>query len=257
MKNSSNSILVCIFCYNVELFINNVFNKLKKYYHLDKQILFINDCSDDHTLKKILKIKKLNKKVKIKIINNKINSGYGANYKIAIKYALNNKYKKLLFLHGDDQYPVAKINNLIQNLETSDLVFGSRMSNKKSALKNMPKLKFYVNKILTYFINFIYKKNYSEYFSGFRGFDVNKLKILNLNKLSDKYIIEQQIHFLFIKFKFKISEFPIRTVYENQISRIPPISYTLQVLFYAIYFYFLELKKLKKYLSPFSRDILG
>ena len=106
----------------------------------------------------------------------------------------------------------------------------------------MPKLKFYVNKILTCYINYIYGVNYSEYFSGFRGFDVNKLKNLKLKKLSDSYIIEQQIHYLFIRFKFKIFEFPIPTVYESQISRIPPIRYTLEILFSAIYFYFLKVK---------------
>ena len=242
MRNFPNSILICIFCYNVENFINDVFNKLKKYKHLNKHILFINDCSSDDTLKKIIKIKKLNKKVKINIINNKINKGYGGNYKIAINYCLNNKYKKLIFLHGDDQYPVSKIKKLIKNLETCDLVFGSRMSDKKSAIRNMPKLKFYVNKILTCYINYIYGVNYSEYFSGFRGFDVNKLKNLKLKKLSDSYIIEQQIHYLFIRFKFKIFEFPIPTVYESQISRIPPIRYTLEILFSAIYFYFLKVK---------------
>lgn len=236
MKKPSKSVLICIFSYNVENNIENIFKKLKFYKHLDKSILFINDASSDATKIKIIKFKKNNKKSSIKIINNKINLGYGGNYKIAIKYSIRNKFKKLVFLHGDDQYPTSKINKLINYLNKNDLVFGSRIANKISCRKNMPKLKIYVNKILTFFINFIYKANYTEYFSGFRGFRVKSLQHLDLNKLSDSYPIEQQVHYIFIKKKLKISEFPIQTVYDGQISRIPPVRYVLTIIFSALYY---------------------
>ena len=57
MKNY-NSILVCIFSYNVEKYVENVFNKLNKFKHLNKSILFINDCSIDNTGNILKKIKK-------------------------------------------------------------------------------------------------------------------------------------------------------------------------------------------------------
>ena len=79
----------------------------------------------------------------------------------------------------------------------------------------MPTIKIYVNKILSSFINLVFNVNYSEYFSGFRGFKVNKLKNIDLRKLSGSYPIEQEVHYIFIKRKFKISEFPIPTVYEG------------------------------------------
>ena len=110
------------------------------------------------------------------------------------------------------------------------------MANKIFCVKNMPKLKIYVNKILTFFINFIFSVNCSEYFSGFRGFRVLPLKDINLNKLSNSYAIEQQIHYIFIKKGLKISEFPIPTVYDGQISRIPPIRYVLTIIYSALYF---------------------
>tara|TARA_Y100000590_G_scaffold83476_1_gene93044 strand:+ start:809 stop:1525 length:717 start_codon:yes stop_codon:yes gene_type:complete len=233
MKNKK--ILICIFSYNVEDYIDKVFKNLKKYKHLNKSILFINDCSTDKTKEKINNIKKKNNKTKIVIINNKTNKGYGGNYKIAIKFALKNNFQKLIFLHGDNQYPASKISKLIKYLDTSDLTFGSRISNKNSSYKNMPRLKLYVNKVLTFFINLLFNVNFSEYFSGFRGFKLDKLKKIKIQKLSNSYPIEQQIHYIFIKKKFKIKEFPIPTVYEDQISRIPPIKYVLTVMFNAIY----------------------
>ena len=234
MKINPKSILICIFSYNVEKYIENVFKKLKKYNHLNKSILFINDCSTDNTGSIIKKIKNINKKTKIYLINNKKNIGYGGNYKIAIKFCLKKKFKRLVFLHGDDQYPANKINKLLKHLQSSDLTFGSRMSNRKSSRKNMPKIKIVVNIILTKFINLIFGVNYSEYFSGFRGFNTEKFKNINLNKLSNTYPIEQEFHFIFIKKKFKISEFPIPTVYEDQISRIPPIKYVVSIIYKAL-----------------------
>jgi len=231
-----NSILICIFSYNVDKYLNNVFNKLKKFKHSNKSILFINDCSTDNTKNVLKEIKKNNKKFDIEIINNKKNYGYGGNYKIAIKFCLKNKFDKLIFLHGDDQYPANKIDKLVNYLKKSDLVFGSRMSNIKSSRKNMPFIKVIVNSTLTKFINTIFRVNYSEYFSGFRGFRTDKLKNIDFQKLSESYPIEQEIHYLFIKKKYKISEFPIPTVYDGQVSRIPPIRYVVTTIFTAIYY---------------------
>lgn len=235
MKNS-NSVLICIFSYNVDKYVERVFYKLKKFKHLNKTILFINDCSTDNTRNVLKEIKKNNKKLDIKIINNKKNFGYGGNYKIAIKFSLKNKFDKLIFLHGDDQYPANKIDKLVNYLEKSDLAFGSRMTNIKSSRKNMPLIKIIVNSVLTKFINVLFRVNYSEYFSGFRGFNTDKLKNINLKNLSESYPIEQEIHYIFIKKKYKISEFPIPTVYEDQISRIPPIRYVITVISNAIYY---------------------
>lgn len=232
----SNSVLICIFSYNVDKYVERVFNKLKKFKHSNKTILFINDFSTDNTGNKLKEIKKNNKKFNIKIINNKKNYGYGGNYKIAIKFSLKNKFDKLIFLHGDDQYPANKIDKLLNYLKNGDLVFGSRMTNVKSSRKNMPFIKVIVNSILTKFINTLFRVNYSEYFSGFRGFNTDKLKNINLKNLSETYPIEQEIHYIFIKKKYKILEFPIPTVYEDQVSRIPPLKYVITTIFTAIYY---------------------
>ena len=96
---------------------------------------------------------------------------------------------------------------------------------------NMPLPRFIANLILTYFINIFLRNNATEYFSGFRGIKINSLKKINYQKLSDSWIIEQQVHFEFILRKYNITEIPILTVYKkNQISNLPPINYVLSVL---------------------------
>jgi dolichol-phosphate mannosyltransferase len=233
-----NDTLVVVFCYNVEKNIKNLIIKLKKNkIDLKRDILFIDDCSTDKT-NKILNSYKINNSI---IIKNKKNQGFGLNYKFSIKYSIKNKYKKVIFLHGDNQYPANKVPLLDSLLEKVSLCYGSRRLNFKIMMKNMPKLRLFANLILTIFINFILRNSASEYFSGFRGFRVNKLKKINLKNFDDKWVIEQQIHFYFIKKKYSISEFSIPTIYKkNQISNIPAFYYVLSVLINAFKFSYLK-----------------
>jgi hypothetical protein len=107
--------------------------------------------------------------------------------------------------------------------------------------KNMPKFRLIANLILTIFINILLRNNATEYFSGFRGFRVDKLNKIKLTNFSNGWVIEQQVHFEFILKKYNITEIPILTVYKkNQISNLPPINYVLSVLITLFKFFFLR-----------------
>ena len=231
-------VLIVIFCYNVEENIRFILKKIKKNKLNNKiNIFFIDDSSTDKT-NKILKSYKITNS---KIIKNRHNQGFGLNYKFSIKYAIKKKYKKLIFLHGDNQYPANKIPDVDKKLDISSLCYGSRKLNFKSMKRNMPKIRFIANIILTFFINFMLRNNATEYFSGFRGIRVQKLKEIKLNDFANKWIIEQQIHFYFIIKKYRVTEIPIPTVYkENQISKLPPFNYVFSVLISTFRFSFLK-----------------
>ena len=118
--------LVVIFCYNVEENINDIFKEIKKLsLNKNRDFLFIDDCSIDNTYK-ILKSYKIKN---TKIIKNKKNNGFGLNYKFSISYSIKKKYKKLIFLHGDNQYPASKVALIDKKLNTSSLCYGSRRLN--------------------------------------------------------------------------------------------------------------------------------
>ena len=224
--------IVIIFCYNVEDHIPAILKEIKLLkLNKNKDFLFIDDNSTDKTNLVINDYNLQNSK----IIFNKKNKGFGLNYKFSILYAIKKKYKKLIFLHGDNQYPVKKIQLIDNELNNVSLSYGSRRLNISSMKKNMPTLRLIANIILTSFINFMLKNKSTEYFSGFRGLRVDELKKLNLNKFSNTWIIEQQIHFDFIKKKKLISEIAIPTVYKkSQISKIPPFKYVFSVILNTI-----------------------
>ena len=233
-------ILISVFCYNVGQFIFDVLEKIYSSSHHDTSIIIINDYSKDNTIPEIYRFIEKYKSKNIEIINNKKNMGYGYNYKISFNFAINHNYNKIIFIHGDGQYPPSQIAKMSELLSSNALVFGSRFLNLLSVKENMPFKRFFANRMLTIFINLIFRKNFTEYFSGFRGYNVSEIKKIKFNDLSDKWIFEQQLQFRMVNKKMKIEEFPIQTVYDNQVSNLPPIKYCLEVIINSILFAFFK-----------------
>ena len=234
----TNNILISVFTFNVENFIESLFIDLKKHGHLNKEIICLNNNSSDNTIKKINELKLKMNIPNLKIISHSTNMGYGYNKKISFDYAINNKFEKIIFIHGDNQYPASGIDKMISLLDKSTLAYGSRFLNKISVKKNMPKIKYLANPFLTNVINFLAKEKYSEYFSGFRGYNVSELTKFKYTKLSNSWVFEQQMMFEIIKKKMKIEEFMIPTVYGDQVSLVPPIRYCIS-LFKSVLYYFI------------------
>ena len=233
-------ILISIFCYNVGEFIFNVLEKIYSSNHHDTSIIIINDHSKDNTILEVYRFIEKHKSKNIEIINNKKNMGYGYNYKISFNFAINHNYNKIIFIHGDGQYPPSQITKMSELLSSNALVFGSRFLNLLSVKENMPFRRFFANRALTIFINLIFRKSFTEYFSGFRGYNVSEIKKIKFNDLSDKWIFEQQLQFRIMNKNLKIKEFPIETVYENQVSNLPPVRYCIDVVINAINFAFIN-----------------
>ena len=102
----------------------------------------------------------------------------------------------------------------------------------------MPSSRLFANRVLTTFINLIFRKKFTEYFSGFRGYKISDIKQIQFENLSSNWIFEQQLQFIIMNKNMNIEEFPIQTIYENQVSTLPPIRYCLEVVVNAIIFAF-------------------
>ena len=233
-------ILISVFCYNVGKFIFSVLEKIYSTNHHETSIIIINDYSKDNTISEIYRFIEKHKSKNIEIINNDKNMGYGHNYKISFNFAIQHNYNKIIFIHGDGQYPPNQITKMSGLLSTNVLVFGSRFLNLLSVKENMPMKRFFANRILTIFINLLFRKRFTEYFSGFRGYNISEIKKIKFDDLSDKWIFEQQLQFRLMNKKMKIEEFPIETVYDNQVSNLPPIKYCFEVIINSIVFTFFK-----------------
>ena len=233
-------ILISVFCYNVGEFIFDVLEKIYSSNYQDTQVILINDCSNDNTISEIHRFIGKHKSKNLEIINNEKNMGYGYNYKLSFNYAIKHNYEKIIFIHGDGQYPPSQINKMSSLLTSNTIVFGSRFLNLLSVKENMPLKRFLANRVLTIFINLLFRRKFTEYFSGFRGYNIAEIKKIKFDNLSNKWIFEQQLQFRIMKKNMNIEEFPIETVYDNQVSNLPPIRYCLEVIINSIVFAFFK-----------------
>lgn len=251
--------LIFVPAYNSE---NHIFNTfyLIPFNILDKlgsiSYLIINDCSDDDTNLEINRIIKNKKKLKIFVINNKKNLGYGGVQKLAFNFFINNNFNFCIMLHADGQYHPKYLPKFIKLLNKHSThnhkniyqklfiagVFGSRMINWKNALKgNMPIYKFIGNKVLTFIQNILLSTKFSEFHSGYRSYNINALKIVNFNKLKNNFHFDTEIILEFLKKNFSIKEFPIMTYYGNEVSHLKSIPYGLSILKITFFFFFKNL----------------
>ena len=229
-------ILIFIPAYNVEKKITKVLNKIPKivFNKYNINIVVIEDNSSDKTLSVIKKvIKKKSDKIKIYLIVNKKNKGYGGVQKIAFNYAIKKNFKYVIMLHGDNQYPANKILLLIKPLLTNkyDAVFGSRMINSINALKGgMPVYKYLGNRALTFFQNLVLSSNLSEFHSGYRSYKVSSLKKTKFKSNTNDFHFDTEIIIQFLKNNLKIKEIAMSTHYGDEISHLKSIPYGLNIV---------------------------
>ena len=228
-------LLILIVAYNHEKFIESVLNRIDERLSdiYDTEILINDDSSSDDTLNIIKNyIKNPNKKFKYTVLSNPTNQGYGGNQKIGFLYAVKNNFDYVALVHGDGQYAPEYLEKLVKPLESTnvDAVFGSRMINKNGALKGgMPFYKFIGNKILTFYQNKMFNKNFSEFHSGYRIYKVSSLKKIPYELNNNDHSFDNEIIIQLLLAKLTIKEIPIPTYYGEEISYVNGLKYAFQV----------------------------
>jgi len=125
------------------------------------------------------------------------------------------------------------INKLFFNQKIT-AVSGSRMANKKNALKGkMPVYKFIGNILLTASYNFLFNTNFTDCHTGYWAYNLKKIsKNVFLNS-DDNFCFDLDVRLQLTKRKFFIEEIPISTFYGTERSSMHFI-YALR-FFYKIF----------------------
>lgn len=230
-------VLIFVVCYNAEYFIqgvlNRISNQIRQVTFLDIEILIIDDASVDRTFNSAVEYIHHNRDLKITLLCNPKNQGYGGNQKIGYLYAIQNHFDVVVLIHGDGQYPPELILQIIEPILSgeADVVFGSRMIHKRGALKgNMPLYKWLGNQILTYFQNLILKSTLSEFHSGYRAYSVPTLASIPFNFNSSYFDFDTDIIIQLLDTNKRIKEIAIPTFYGNEISRVNGIKYAILII---------------------------
>ena len=211
---NSKKIIAVLPAYNAAKTLERTANDISK--AIVDEIILVDDASQDQTIE-------VARSLGLKVFVHPKNLGYGGNQKTCYQEALKLGADIVVMVHPDHQYDPTAIPELVKPLidEECDAVFGSRMINKKNALKGgMPWWKFCANIFLTKIENLILGLKLTEYHSGFRAYSKKVLETLPLEKNSDDFVFDTEIIIQLKINNFKIREIPIITRYFPEASMV-------------------------------------
>jgi glycosyltransferase involved in cell wall biosynthesis len=230
-------VLIFVVCYNAEKWIESVLDRIPKDVLENKnystEILVIDDQSPDRTFYAADEYARRRPEVRINVLYNPKNQGYGGNQKIGYCYAIRKGFDVVALLHGDGQYAPEYLGKMIQPIldGEADVVFGSRMIHRLDALKGrMPFYKWIGNQILTFLQNHIMKSHLSEFHSGYRAYSVGAISSIPFEHNSNYFDFDTDIIIQLLDTKKRIKEIPIPTFYGDEISRVNGIRYAIRII---------------------------
>lgn len=237
---SSPKIVIVMPAYNAARTVQSTYEEIPVKYR--SNIILVDDSSSDKTVEAA-------RKLGIRVIEHTHNLGYGGNQKTCYREALKENADIIVMLHPDYQYDATLIEELIRPITEGrfDFMFGSRIQNRQSALSGgMPKLKYYVNRLVCILENILLDVNFTEHFSGFRAYSKKFLETVPFQQFSDDFVFDQQMEISALSFGFKIGEIPIPTRYHEKASSIQFIKGTkfIMEIFWTIMLYKLHRAKL-------------
>ena len=167
VKSKKLSIIIPV--YNEKHTIQKLLNKINKLEDIDKEIIIVNDASNDGTdiiLKK-------NKKNISHLKNHKKNQGKGAAIQTARKFISGDI---VIIQDGDLEYEPSDYRKLMNEIfKGNDVVYGSRVLGKKRyKLKNFSStLRIFYNHILTIISNILNNQNLTDAHTCYKMFKTN------------------------------------------------------------------------------------
>jgi SAM-dependent methyltransferase len=227
-------VLIFIVAYNAQTTIRSVLQRIP-FGELpwETEVLIIDDQSADRTFETALRHREALGGVRVTVLANPLNQGYGGNQKLGYEYAVEHGFDVVALLHGDGQYAPEKLPDLVRPVAEgkADACFGSRMREGGAALKGgMPLYKFVGNRILTAFQNRILGMALSEFHSGYRVYAVDALKAIPFRYNTNDFHFDTEIIIQLHRAGRAIMEVPIPTFYGDEICHVNGIAYAWHVV---------------------------
>lgn len=228
-------LLIFIVAYYAESTLEQVLDRIPRslFDEFDCEILVIDDASKDRTLEIGRSYRDRHTGLKLRVLRNELNQGYGGNQKLGYTYAIQEKFDVVVLLHGDAQYAPEELPRMCRPVAEgeAEALFGSRMMVEGAALKGgMPLYKFVGNKILTAAQNAILGTKLSEFHSGYRAYAVSALSRIPFHLNSNDFHFDTEIIIQLVNLKARIAEIPIPTYYGDEICRVDGLRYAKDVM---------------------------
>lgn len=175
MKEKPNRVLVVIPCYNEEEAIADVvteINRVRVQPSLHVDVLAVNDCSTDQTLRILESLNCLH-------LNLPVNLGIGGAMHAGYKFAYRNGYDIAVQMDGDGQHPASELHKLLQPIleDKADVVIGSRFL-ARSGFQSTGIRRIGIS-YFRWLNQFLIGQTIHDSTSGFRAFNSRALAVVN------------------------------------------------------------------------------
>ncbi|HOW35985.1 MAG TPA: glycosyltransferase family 2 protein [Candidatus Omnitrophota bacterium] len=162
------------------------------------------------------------------VIVHPVKKGKGLSLRDGFDYAVKENYDAVIALDGDGQHAVEDIAQFIEKSKEMGvgIVTGSRMQD----YKGMPWVRLWVNRMMSAVISSICKQSIPDTQCGFRLISVPVLRQVRLS--SSDFEIESEVLIKASKKGFKIHSVPVKTIYQNEVSKINPFKDTIRFFVY-------------------------
>lgn len=198
----------------------NAAQTLERTYHdipasVVDRVILVDDVSADDTVT-------ISRQLGLRTIVHIQNRGYGGNQKTCYFEALKEGADVVVMLHPDHQYDATKIPQLIAPIVdgTADMMLGSRLMEDRALTGGMPIWKYVSNRGLTAIENLAFRRQLSEYHTGFRAYSRRMLLTIPFLLNSDAFVFDTQVLAQAVAFGFRIGEIPVETRYFTEASSV-------------------------------------
>ncbi|HLK68358.1 MAG TPA: glycosyltransferase family 2 protein [Bryobacteraceae bacterium] len=205
-------IVVVLPAYNAEKTLEATVRELPE---LVDDCILVDDQSRDQTVA-------VARRLGLQVVVHEQNRGYGGNQKTCYSTALDRGADVVVMIHPDYQYSPLLVTAMASMVAYGvyDLALGSRILGNGALRGGMPVYKYFSNRALTIFQNFLLGARLSEYHTGFRAYDRKLLLALPLARNSDDFVFDNQILAQAVLFGAKIGEISCPTRYFPEASSI-------------------------------------
>lgn len=169
MTNIDSKLLIVIPAFNEELVLGKTLNELVRLIPVN-QILVVSDGSTDKTSEIV-------KNLNINLLELPFNLGVGAAMRAGFQFALENGFSKVIQFDADLQHQPKYISEISENLNSFDVVVGSRFAN-----NNDYKVSFVRSIAMNLLKNSVSRhigQNMTDVTSGFRGANKKAIEIFS------------------------------------------------------------------------------
>ena len=162
------------------------------------------------------------------VIKNTKKQGKGSSLKEGFGYSLQHDYDGVITMDGDGQHDVSDLEAFFQKIKSNpdSVIVGNRMSN----AENMPIVRKITNQLMSFLISVICRHSIPDSQCGYRY--ISRDILANVNLVSSDFEIETEVLIKASKKGYKIFSVPVKTIYQDEVSKINPLKDTIRFISY-------------------------